>query len=165
MSPLAGGASSSARMFQSSSTKPWDLSSAIQHVLEWLGADPPVGLEERLVLVRPQLQIGIDDLLDRVGHLLGGKAGPDDLADRRALGGGAAQRDLVELLALLIEAEDADVADVMVAAGIDAARDVDLEGTDVLLALQVGEAARDALRQPEWTGRSPARNSRDPGRR
>ena len=56
---------------QSSSTKPWDLSSGIERLLEGLGADPPIGGEERLVLVRAQLQIGIDDLLDRVRHLLG----------------------------------------------------------------------------------------------
>ncbi len=73
------------------------------------------------------------------------EAGAEDLANRGALGGRAAERDLVELLALLIEAENADMADMVVAAGIDAARDVDLQRADLLLAVKIGEAARDAL--------------------
>ena len=76
---------------------------------------------------------------------MAGKARPEDRADRGVLGGGAAERDLVEFLALLVEAEDADVADVVVAAGIDAARDVDLELADLVLLLRVRELARDRL--------------------
>ena len=53
------------------------------------------------------------------------KAWSDDVADRRALVWVASQADLVEFLALAINAEDADVADVMVSAGVDAARDLD----------------------------------------
>ena len=40
------------------------------------------------------------------------------------------QGDLVELLALLIDAQDADVAHVVVAAGVDAAADLDLQLAD-----------------------------------
>ena len=77
---------------------------------------------------------------------MAGEARPEDGADRGVLGGGAAERDLVEFLALLVEAEDADVAHMVVAAGIDAARDVDLELADLVLLLRVRELARDRLR-------------------
>ena len=79
------------------------------------------------------LQIGLENLVDGICHLVAGKARTEDGADRRVLGGGAAKRDLVEFLALLVEAEDADVADMMVAAGVDAARDVDLDLADLVL--------------------------------
>src|SRR6202000_652259 len=49
---------------------------------------------------------------------------PDQLADRRILVGAAADRDLVKLLVVLLDAENADVTDVMVTAGIDAAGNV-----------------------------------------
>ena len=38
------------------------------------------------------------------------------------------------------------MADMVMAAGIDAARDVDLERPDLLLAVEIGESARDRLR-------------------
>ena len=61
-------------------------------------------------------------------------AGPR-IADRRlAEVDVAAQAQLVELDPVLVDAEDADVADVMMAAGIDAARDLDLQVADVVLA-------------------------------
>ena len=64
----------------------------------------------------------------------------------------AAERDLVEFLALLLDAENADVADMVVAAGIDAAGDLDLQLADLLLALVDGEALRDALRDRDRAG-------------
>ncbi len=51
----------------------------------------------------------------------------------------SAEQQLVALAALTVDAEDADVARVVVAAGVDAARDLDLDLTDVLLAILVGE--------------------------
>ena len=72
-----------------------------------------------------------------------GKARAEDLADRGVLARRAAERDLVELLALLVDAEDADVADVVVAAGIDAAGDLDLELADVVLPRRGRRSARE----------------------
>src|SRR6185295_3264483 len=106
MSPLAGRGSSSPRNVQVSAIKPVALSSGIENVLERLGAEPPIGLEERLVLAGAKPEVRVDDLLDGVRHLLGRESGAQDLPDRRALGGGAAERDLVIFLALLVEAED-----------------------------------------------------------
>ena len=57
----------------------------------------------------------------------------------------APERHLVELLALLIDAEEADVPDVVMAAGVDAAGDLDAQLADRLLALEIREALGDAL--------------------
>ena len=73
------------------------------------------------------------------------KPGPRIVPIDECLGGGPAKCDLVKFLALLVEAEDADVADMMVATGVDAARDIDLDLTDLFLAADVGELARDRL--------------------
>lgn len=62
-----------------------------------------------------------DQALDRGRGFFGREARPQALADGSGLGVVAADRDLVVLDALLVQAEDADVADVVVAAGIDAA--------------------------------------------
>ena len=49
--------------------------------------------------------VGIDDRFDRVGHPLGGNRRTDDGADRRLLVSRAAQSDLIDFLAILIDAE------------------------------------------------------------
>src|SRR5690606_27304928 len=74
------------------------------------------------------------------------EARSDDLADRGILRARTAERELVELLALLLDAENPDMADMVVAAGIDAARDLDLEVANLALPLAIGEPLRDALR-------------------
>src|SRR5213075_1610516 len=54
-----------------------------------------------------------------------------------------AHLDLIPLLAVLIDAQDADVADVVVAAGIHAAGDVEVELADVVQVVQIVEAPLD----------------------
>jgi hypothetical protein len=61
-------------------------------------------------------------------------------AERAAVG--AAERDLVPLLAVLVDAEDADVAAVVVAAGVDAAADVQVDVADVVAARRGRRSAR-----------------------
>jgi hypothetical protein len=94
--------------------------SGIELLLEGLQPNPGIGLQEGFGFVLTQVQIGIDDGLDGVHHLVVAEGRPDDIAQRGVLVGTAAERDLVELLAPLIDAEDADVANVMVATGVDA---------------------------------------------
>jgi hypothetical protein len=48
-------------------------------------------------------------------------------------------RDLVPLLVVLVDAEDADVGDVVVAAGVHAARDVERDVADVVEVVEVVE--------------------------
>ncbi len=70
----------------------------------------------------------------RIGH-----RGADQGAELGLLVGAAADRDLVELLAVLLDAENADVADMMMAAGIDAAGDVDVQPAEIAGEFEVAE--------------------------
>ena len=65
------------------------------------------------------------------------------LADGRVVLGRAAEGQLVEFLALLIDAEDADVDDVMLAARVHAARHVEVDLADVVQVVEVVEAPLD----------------------
>ena len=85
-------------------------------------------------------KIGVDQGFDGVGDFVFGESRADDVADRSGFVAGAAKSDLVKFDALLIDAENADMADMVVAAGVDAARDFQLQLADVALAVEVGEA-------------------------
>ena len=93
-----------------------------------------------------QVEVGVHDALDRGNNLLGGKAGTGALANFRVFRCIAAKRDLVVLDTGAVEAEDADMPDMMVPAGIDAARDLDLEGADIAFVPERVEAFSDVLR-------------------
>src|SRR5579883_436510 len=118
----------------------------IKGFLEWCHADTPVGREEILVLTRTDLQVSVDDFLDRIDDLVGRKAGSRHIADRAVFIGGAAERDLVGFHALLFQAQNADMAHVVMAAGIDAAGNIDLELTDLACPVGVAKTLRDPLR-------------------
>jgi len=64
----------------------------------------------------------------------------------RVLVGAAADRDLVKFLAVLLDAENADVADMVVAARVDAAGDVDVQTADHLGGVVISEAPGQFLR-------------------
>ena len=72
-----------------------------------------------------------------------GKGAADHLADAGVVALTAAERDLVPLLAVLIDAENADGAEVMVAAGVHATGDVELQFADVVLVIQILETLLD----------------------
>src|SRR5579883_79641 len=118
--PAGNGASSSTFVQISSTARPAASSSAIQSFLERRQANAPIGLEEAFAVISLS-DVDLHDRLDRVDHLVIGEGVADDLADRSILHGRAAQRQLVIFLTLLIDAEDADMADVVMAARIDAA--------------------------------------------
>src|SRR5690606_35131172 len=69
----------------------------------------------------------------------------DDLGERGVVALAAAERDLVPLGPVLVDAEHADVADVVVAAGVHAAGDVDLDVADVMQVVEVVEARLDGV--------------------
>ncbi len=59
--------------------------------------------------------------------------------------GTAAERNLVELFAFLVDAQNADVADVVVTAGIHAAGNIQVQLTDIEQVIQIVEAALDGF--------------------
>src|SRR5262249_43236223 len=89
--------------------------------LERCHADTAESVDEAFAILALG-DVGVEDGLERFRDfgLRDGRA--DHLADRGIVAaGGAAERDLVPLLAALVDAEDADVADRMMAAAVHAA--------------------------------------------
>ncbi len=82
-------------------------------------------------------------LVDNVRHVFAEKRGTQNLAKGGIVGGIASNRDLIIFLAFLVDAQDADVAAVVVAAAVDAAADVERDVADVVLQVQVLEALMD----------------------
>src|SRR4029077_12656844 len=80
-----------------------------------------------------------DDLLDHVGDLPVRHGRPQQCAELRPLIGTTAEGDLVEFLAVFLDAQNADVADVMMAAGVDAARDIDMQPAKVAGEIEIAE--------------------------
>ena len=75
-----------------------------------------------------------------------------NLAEADVLRAGAAEQELIVLRTLSVDAEDADVAGMVVAAGVDTARDLELEFAKVALALRRGERLGDLLRDRDRAG-------------
>src|SRR5215472_13094242 len=142
--PSGTGASSSTRTKRSSMIRP-ALTSRIDALLEGIDADARDGIDENLVRPVAQLEIGGGDVLDHVGDLAVWHRRTQNFAELGALVGATADRHLVVLLAVLLDPEDADVPDVMVTAGIDAAGDVDVQPSEVASQIEILEAARDLL--------------------
>src|SRR5262249_6676281 len=145
LTPSGTGASSSTRTKRSSAMRP-ALTSGIDPLLERLDADALDGIDEKLVRPRAQLKIGGGDILDHVGDLAIGHRRPPTRPQLGILVGAAADGDLVILLAVLLDAKNADVADVMVPAGIDAAGDIDVQPAEIARQIEIAEAAGDLLR-------------------
>src|SRR4051812_48681977 len=112
---------------------------SIERLLERRGTDTAVGVDEFFLGIEPEAEIGLDDQLDGIGDLLRREAAADDLADRGVFVGRTTQRHLIELGAFLFDAEDADMADMVMAAGVDAAGDLQLQFANFALAFQRGE--------------------------
>src|SRR5690606_22641475 len=118
---------------------------SIERLLERRGSNPAIGVEKSFGPVRALGQVGFDDGFDRVHDLVGAETPADDLAERGILVCGTAKRHLVKFRSLLLHTENADMADMVVPAGIDAAGDVELQFTYVAMALQRGEPLCDLL--------------------
>src|ERR1700722_535690 len=116
------------------------LTSRIDALLERLDPDPLHGFEKNLIRARPQLQISRHDILDDVRHLRIGNRRTDQGAEPGLLVGAAADRHLEELLAVLLDAEEADMAHMMMAAGIDAAGNIDVQSPEIVGEVEITEA-------------------------
>src|SRR5678815_1521617 len=146
------------------------MSVAIDAVLERLEADALHHVDEALGFAVAAFEIAGDELLDHVGDVGPRERGPDDPAQRRSSRSFARARfslvsadlDLVPLLAVLVDAEDADVADVVVPAGVHAPGDVEIELTDIVQVVEVVEALLDRLGHRD-RAEAPARAGDDVG--
>src|SRR3546814_9040933 len=94
-----------------------------------------------------QFAIAFDGAFDRIDDPGFVEAGAGDLGLRGVFGTRTAEQQLVIFGALAVDAKDADLAGMMVAAGVDAARDLDLELANVELTLHVRKTLRNLLRQ------------------
>jgi hypothetical protein len=113
--------------------------SGIGALLERFEPDAAHGVEESLAALA-FFEIGVDHALHRIDDLVLAEARPQDFADGRVFRAGAAQLQLVEFDAFLVDAENADMARMMMAAGVDAAGNLDLQFADIALAFEIGEA-------------------------
>src|SRR3954447_21765633 len=102
------------------------LTSGIDPLPEWFHTEPLDRIDKQLVGPRPQCEVGFHDILNDICNFGIGHGGPDQAAELRILIGAAADRDLVELLAVFLDTENTDMADVMMAACVDAAGNVDV---------------------------------------
>src|SRR5581483_7051626 len=112
--------------------------SGIDALPERLDAEPLDGIDKQFVRPLPQFEISGGNVLDDVGNLPIGDRGTDQRAKRGILIG--------------LAAENADMADVMMAAGIDAAGYIDVQPAQVALQIEIAEAARDLLRDRDRAG-------------
>src|SRR5713226_7549220 len=126
------------------------MSVAIYEFLEGFDADAVHHVDEAFGVAVATREVAINQPLDHVGHFGASERRADHLAQRRAHAGTdfplvAADLDLVPLFAVLVDSEDADMADVVVAASVHAARDIEVELADVVQVVQVVEALLDRL--------------------
>ena len=150
---------------RSSTTARSLMSGGIDAFLERLEADPPHGVDEALVVVAASRRRRRSSCTMTSGTSAARERRADHLAERRVVALRAAERDLVPLLAVLVDAEDADVADVVVAARVHAAGHVELEVADVVAGNRGRRSGAGSPRQSGSTSRWRASRSRRPGSR
>src|SRR5512132_2918880 len=107
------------------------MSGGIDALFERLEAQSPNRVDEALVRMAA-FDVDIDQARDHVRHFGRRERRADHLAERRVVALRATDRHLVPLAAVLVDAEDADVADVVMPAGVHAARDVELEVAEIV---------------------------------
>src|SRR6266849_3643211 len=118
------------------------ISVAIYRFLEGFCPDAVHHVDEALGLAVAAREIALDQLFDDVRDLGAREGRTDDLAEGCAAAGPdftlvAADLDLVPLLAVLVDAENADMADVMVAAGIHASGNIEIDLADIVQIVEV----------------------------
>src|SRR5687768_7037389 len=107
------------------------MSVAIDAFLERFDADAMHDVHEALGVAVAVLDIGLNEFLYYIGHVRARERRADNLPQCR---GRLVTPDLhlVPLFAVLIDTEDADVADVVLPAGVHAARDIEVQLADLV---------------------------------
>src|ERR1700693_1625136 len=111
------GTSSATRANPSSTMRP-PLTSCMDALLERLEAYALDRVDEDLAGALAQFHVGRDDVLDYVDDLAGRQRRAEQGAELGVLISAAADRHLVIFLPVLLDAENADVADMVMAAGV-----------------------------------------------
>src|SRR5262249_52854443 len=142
--PSGTGASSATRTKPSATMRP-PLMSCMDALLERLDADALDRIDEDLAGALAQLDVSRDDVLDHVGDFAVGHRRADQRSKFRRFVRASADRHLIILLAVLLDAENADVADVMMAAGVDAAGNVDVQAAEIAGDIEIAKAMREFL--------------------
>src|SRR5580704_5271022 len=118
------GASSATRTKRSSTMRPFS-TSGINAIPEWLNARAFDRVDEQFIRPLAQFEIGLCDIFDNIGNLRIRHGRANQRTKLRIGVCLSAQCDLIKLLAVLLNAKNADVADVVMAASVDAAGNVD----------------------------------------
>src|SRR5690606_26727610 len=121
------------------------ISFGINLFLEWRQSYPVERVHEQLAVLAAA-GVDVNDLLDHIRNLFLGEGGTHDLSECSVVVCRAAKGHLIELITLLVHAKNADVAHVVVPAGVHAAGDVQCHLADIAQALRVVETALDRLR-------------------
>src|SRR5579864_7452688 len=121
------------------------LTSGIDPLLERFDAEPLHGIDEKFVRALAQRKISFDDILDHIGDFRERNGGPDQDTKLGVLVGAAADGDLIEFFAVLLDAENADMTDMVMAACIDAAGNIDVQPADQFGGVGIGKASRQLL--------------------
>src|SRR5690606_12817502 len=127
------------------------ISFGINLFLEWRQSYPVERVHKQLAVLAAA-GIYVDDLLDHIRDFILGEGGAHDLPEGGVIVCRSTKGHLVEFLTLLVYPEDADVAHVMVPAGVHAAGDVQRHLADVAQALRIVEAALDRFRDRDRLG-------------
>ena len=114
-------------------------------------AKTAIGLQKRLGRVAAQIEVGHDNAFDRRNDLICRKTRACAFTDLGILGPITTQRDLVVFYARAVEAQNADVANMVVPASVDAARDFNLQWPDFVLKFEGVKVGRDLLRDGDRT--------------
>jgi hypothetical protein len=93
----------------------------------------PVGLQKRLRPVRPQFQICGNQPINCRYNLIGRKSRSCAIADCRGLGCVTTKGDLIVFHPGTVQTQNADMTDVMMAAGVNTSRDFDLKHANIML--------------------------------
>src|SRR6267143_1133029 len=125
------------------------ISVAIYGFLEGFYPDAVHHVDEALGVAVAAREVTLDQLFDHVRDL-GTREGRAPAGPDLALV--AADLDLVPLLAVLVDAEDADVADVVVAAGIHASGNIEIDLADIVQIIEVVEALLNGFRHRDRLG-------------
>src|SRR3989338_3931234 len=133
-------ASLGSRCQLSSISWPFLMIRCIYALLERVDANTAEGVEETLFF-GAALDIDLDDLVDNISHVRFGERWTEDLRQAGATASAAAEGHLIELLTFLVHPEDADMADVVVTAGVHATGDIQVDIADVEQVIQVVKTA------------------------